>query len=125
MLKIGLDFHGVIDKYPEKFSALTVKMINQGMEVHIITGHEDTSAFRKKLNEMGIFYTHLFSIVSYHKFIGTEMKYDKKGNPWISPEAWDRTKANYCEIEKIDLIIDDSDVYGKYFESIKTIYLKF
>lgn len=124
-LKIGLDYHGIVDKYPSTFSDLTQHIIKNSWEIHIITGHEDTPQFRKKLDDMGIHFTHIFSIVSYHQSIGTKIKYDEKGNPWIDQELWDRSKADYCEREKIDFIIDDSEIYGKYFENIKTIYLKF
>lgn len=41
-MKIGLDFHGVIDADPEFFAVETELLIKAGHEVHIITGHEYT-----------------------------------------------------------------------------------
>lgn len=43
-------------------------------------------------------------------------------NPILENAVWDRTKAEYCAREEIDLHIDDSDVYGQYFT---TSYLKY
>jgi hypothetical protein len=36
-LKIGLDIHGVIDTFPEKFKQLAYALVKDGAEVHIIT----------------------------------------------------------------------------------------
>jgi hypothetical protein len=90
--------------------------------VHILTGEEDTPILREKLNTLNIYYTHLFSIASYHKSIGTKMWQDEKNTPWMDQEMWNVTKAQYCIKNKIDMHIDDSDTYGKYF---KTPYLLF
>jgi hypothetical protein len=101
---------------------LTELLILAGHEVYVITGSEDTPLFRKKLKDLKIQYTEVFSITSYHKFIGTKIKLDKKGNPWMSRKIWDKTKAWYCKKKKINLHIDDSEIYGKYFT---TPYLLF
>lgn len=119
-MKLGLDFHNVISNKPRVFSQLTESLVRVGNEVHIITGEEDTKKFREVLKNLRIHYTHLFSITTYHKEIGTEIKYDKDGKPWIDEEIWNVTKAWYCNKYKIDLHIDDSEIYGKYF---KTPYL--
>ena len=121
-MKLGLDFHGVCDDKPRIFSILTELLVGAGHEVHIITGEEDTPLLREKLKALRIHYTHLFSIASYHKSIGTKMWNDKKNTPWMDQEIWDVTKAWYCNKHKIDLHIDDSEDYGKHF---KTSYLLF
>lgn len=112
--KIGLDLHGVIDADPEHFAALSKAVIAMGGEVHIITGSMATEALFAWLKERGIKYTKVFSISSYHAAEGTKMNYDERG-PWMDSEIWNRSKAEYCSREGIDLHIDDSDVYGKYF----------
>ena len=112
-LRIGLDFHGVLDL--DIFRDLADILYSHGHEIHIITGEENTLDFRNKLDELGICYTKIFSITSYHKRKGTPVRYDKNGEPWIDKRLWNRAKADYCRRNKIDLHIDDSAVYGKYF----------
>jgi hypothetical protein len=120
-MRLGLDFHGVLDKYPEIFSNLTKILYAYGWEIHIITGQSIDEGFLQKLHSYEISYTHLFSIIDFHKKLGTEIHYDEKG-PWIDENLWNRTKAEYCERAGIDLHIDDSDVYGKFFTN--TVYLQ-
>jgi len=122
-MKVGIDFHGVIDDNPEFFSELSKLFVNNGHEVHIITGEKDTPAFRKKLSDLSIEYTHLFSIVTYHSFLGTEIWY-KMNNPYMEESTWDRSKADYCAREKIDLHVDDSEKYFKYFTTPYVLYTK-
>lgn len=120
-MKVGLDFHGVIDKQPELFAKLSNKLRMSDCEIHIITGHKITDEFVQQLKDWKIRYTHLFSIVDYHESINTFVQYDERG-PWIDEELWNKTKSIYCEEKQIDVHIDDSEIYGKYFTG-KTIYL--
>jgi hypothetical protein len=115
-MKIGLDFHGVIDAMPEFFSFFTKAMISAGAEVHIITGGA-TEDDKKLLKEHNIQYTHIFSITDYHKEKGTKTTkpHPKHGFMMVSDEEWDRTKGDYCRREGIDLHIDDTTVYNEYF----------
>ena len=114
-MKIGLDIHGVIDALPHIFSQLAALLISNGHEVHILTGHAINEKLITELKRLNIQYTHLFSITDYHRQNGTNMSFDHKGNPWMSDDDWDKTKAEYCKREGIDLHIDDSNKYGKYF----------
>lgn len=125
-LKIGLDMHGVIDKDPGLFAEITYYLIHKGNEVHIITGRELGPDLEKEIAACRVDYTAVFSITSYHKQIGTYVTY-KDGDPTqplIAPPKWDRTKADYCDREGIDIMIDDSSVYGQYFDAIKTQYIQ-
>ena len=115
MVKIGLDFHGVITENPVFFSRLSKILCRSGNEVHIITGSMVTSDLLNKLKEYDIEYTHLFSITDYHIKIGTALVGYESNRPVIDDLAWDRTKANYCREKGIDLHIDDSPEYGRYF----------
>jgi hypothetical protein len=124
MRKLGFDFHGVLDNDPEFFSELTKCLVNGGNEVHVITGEKDTPEFRKNLAEMGISYTHLFSIASHHLKIGTKVWYKDADNPFMDEETWNKTKADYCEREKIDMHLDDSEHYGKHFKTPFALYQK-
>jgi hypothetical protein len=114
-VKIGLDFHGVITENPKLFSQLSKVLCRTGHEVHIITGSKVTSGLLNKLKEFDIEYTHMFSIVDYHEQMGTEITEYENNTPRIEDKMWDRTKAQYCKENNIDLHIDDSPMYGRYF----------
>ena len=115
-MRIGFDFHGILDTY-EVFRELTRTLISKGHEVHIITGEENTKSFKKTLKDLNVRYTKIFSITSYHKKKGTEVKYDKNGEPWMDKKLWNPTKANYCKRNDIYLHIDDSLEYGDHFKT--------
>lgn len=116
--KIGLDLHGVISDMPEFFSYLSNLLINSGSEVHIITGGI-TEDDKKLLSDYNINYTHFFSIVDFHKEMGTptDGKHPKYGFDMISDEEWDRTKADYCRLHNIDIHIDDTTIYNNFFST--------
>lgn len=116
--KISLDIHGVIDSDPNFFSFLSKAIISAGGEVHVVTGGTIERA-KEEVIKYDISYTHLFSIVEYHKSIGTPTRenHPKYGFPMISDAAWDRTKADYCELHNIDLHIDDTMAYNDMFST--------
>ncbi len=114
-IKIGIDIHGVSDSNKEFFSALTKALVENGHEIHVLTGSKATKEFKKYVKEnLGLSWTHFFSITSHHKNMGTPML-EIGGKPYMDEKVWDRTKAEYCAKNKIDLHMDDSPVYGKYF----------
>lgn len=116
-MKVGIDIHGVIDADPEFFSMFSKLLHEKGHSVHVITGNEICEALVDELKSYGIYYDDLFSITTYHKSIGTYVTY-KDGDPTrplISPAKWDRTKGEYAKKIGLDIHIDDSATYGKYF----------
>lgn len=116
-LRIGIDVHGVADADREFFSDLTRLLVESGHEVHILTGSEHTLALETILRDrLGLRWTHLFSITTHHKTVGTAIDFID-GNPFMDEETWNRTKAEYCRINKVQLHIDDSPVYGRTFET--------
>lgn len=114
-MKIGIDIHGTIDTDPEYFSKYIKMLRKQGIEIHIITGEKVSVEMIEQLREWEIKYDHLFSIVDYYGALGTKIIWDKDNNPWIDKYLWDKAKSDYCRREKIDLHIDDSEIYGQYF----------
>lgn len=114
-MKLGLDVHGVIDANPKFWAAITQSLIEEGHEVHIVTGHPINDKLTSKLLIFNIKYSHTFSIVDYHKEIGTKMWQDQEGKWFMDIYDWDQTKAEYCAREGIDLHIDDSKAYGQFF----------
>lgn len=119
-LKIGLDIHGVIDHDPTLFEKLS-ELGN--VEIHIITGIKQE--LDDVVEQTKIVYDHWFSIHQECEDRGYEIRYDEKGRPWVDEELWDPLKAEYCEKVGIDILIDDSLVYGKYFDEIQTRYLQY
>jgi len=123
-MKIGIDFHGVIDKNPEFYSLISKCLINSNHEVHIITGRENDEKLRNELSIAGIVYHTIFSITSTYKDLDwVEFRRDNIGDPWMKQGTWDKAKAKYCEEYDIDCHIDDSEVYGQYFTG-RTKYIK-
>jgi len=114
-MKIGLDFHGVINKLPLFFSEISKLLKENGHEVHIITGKELTDKYLNEIYSYNISYTHIFSIITHCKNNGYNVNSTDTENPWIDMDLWNRTKAAYCLMNNIDLMIDDSKDYGEYF----------
>jgi len=120
--KIGIDVHGVITKYPQFFSTKIKELMDRGHEVHIVTGARLSSFFIQNLLNLNIQWSSIFSIVSYHEAIGTEVTYDERWRPWMDELSWTKTKGLYAKNVGLDLHIDDSEIYGEFFDD-KTKYL--
>lgn len=127
MIKIGLDIHGVIDAFPEKYLRLVQAFDPDDVEIHVITGVkqelDDTPVLQFNMDEGKQLTPHFwFSIHQECEDQGVEIIYDEKGRPHVDPRIWDRMKAEYCEKMGIDFMFDDSPVYGEYFNG-DTVYL--
>lgn len=129
-MKLGLDIHGVIDANRPLFAELTNLLqasndqyIRVGQppphEVHILTGPRSQDLKPEELD--GIWYTHLFSIVDYHIAKGTAVEW-VGGRAWMSDYDWDRTKADYAREHQLDLTIDDSETYQRFFSTPYAIF---
>jgi len=127
MIKLGLDVHGVIDEDPEFFSNLSDVMFKHGNSVFIITGREKDAELLEEVSSYKVLYTAILSITTYQKKLGTPISYldDRKSQPIMDSEIWNPTKAALCASAGIDIMIDDSLIYGKYFQDIKTQYLTY
>lgn len=114
--KIGFDIHGVIDRNPSLFSMIINEFRGLGYEVHILTGSLLSPMLVRELEKLGIKYDRLFSILSHHRENGTEM-WENEDGWWVDDNIWVETKGIYCEKHNIDFHIDDSKIYGKYFNT--------
>jgi len=116
---IALDLHGIINTAPDFFAAVTQSLVKDGWQVHVLTGsHIKEQKIEEELKGYGIAYTHLFSIADHHKNSKTPgMWYDEKGDPWVSDEEWNRTKALYCKEFNVSFCIDDTAKYANFFET--------
>ena len=120
MNKIGFDLHRVVDTDPSFFVDLALHTKKNGCEVHIITGQSFSERIYNTLigyNNGEMWWTHYFSIDAELLQKGLPYTIDKNGNRHYNEEAWNRSKAEYCKINAIDLHIDDSQKYLDYFET--------
>jgi hypothetical protein len=126
-MKLGLDIHGVIDSNPESFSFMSQSVISGGGEVHIITGGSWTTELENQLKDYRIKWTSHFSVYDYLvnsgiDSIGTIQFPDGTIQKKFDYDLWDTIKAGYCRSNKIDLHIDDTEVYSKYFTTPFLLY---
>ena len=119
-LNIGLDIHKTIDAYPSLFKFLTKTWIHTGYSVHIMTGESGVTAI-PQINELSIQRTHFFSIIDYHRETNdVNVRQDNNGNIWMDEHTWNITKGEYARRNCIDVMFDDSEIYGQYFPSTCT-----
>ncbi len=119
-IKIGIDYHGVITANPEFFKKFNHYAINNNCLIYIISGgHKED--IRKFLLSNGIAYSTIWSTVDYYDELN-QVKYFADGSFKIDDNLWDKAKAWYCAKNKIDIHIDDSVIYGKYFTTPFCLY---
>ena len=126
-MKLGLDIHGVIDSNPKSFAFMSQSIISNGGEVHIITGGSWTTELEDQLKGYGIKWTSHFSVYDYLvnsgiDSIGTIQFPDGTIQEKFDYDLWDTIKAGYCKSNEIDLHIDDTEVYSKYFTTPFLLY---
>jgi hypothetical protein len=124
MMKLGLDFHGVITDNFKFFANFADMVLRSGGEVHIITGAR-REMFEKQCKEFfnePIPHSDFFSISDYHIEKGTPVDLSDPDFPKMDSKIWDGTKANYCREQGIDLMIDDSPHYGEHFTTPYMLY---
>ena len=119
-LKIGLDYHGVISRYPHYFSQFSKEVLAKGHELHIITGGPQ-EIIEKRLKQEHINYSFIFAILDHYASLG-EVRYFSNGEFKIDDDLWNKAKAEYCLKNNIDLHIDDSFCYGLWFNTPYCFY---
>ena len=115
LIRIGLDFHGVITDNPSYFKDFCDGALSRGWEVHIITGGPRAKV-AAQLQEWGIRYSCLFAIFDFYKRKGQAEIY-ANGEFKIDKQLWDTAKSKYCRRNNITLQIDDSKVYQQGFST--------
>jgi len=115
-MKIGLDVHGVIDQHLGFWAIVTDLLVNNGHEVHIITGLTKKDYDQKALSTW-IKFTHFHSITDNLHENGQVYKTDIHGRKYFDEYEWNTAKAKYCDAFGIEVMLDNSDIYGKYFST--------
>ena len=121
-LKVGLDIHGVIDAFPERFKMLSSALAKDGAEVHIVTGIKRSMEVDAMLESAGITFTHYFSIVEQLEFDDHDINW-VNGLPFTDEKVWNYAKRNYCDRVGIDFMFDDSPTYLETFHDIDSTYV--
>jgi len=121
-IKMGIDIRQMGAVKESFFSELSRLLVKSGHEVHLLIEEEFTPALEKYLrDDLRLSWTHLFSVPTYQKARGVNITYIQ-GFPYMDEEIWNRTKAEYCREQNLDLHIDHSDVYARHFT---TAYARF
>ena len=119
-IKIGIDYHGVITANPDFFRKFNKYAIENNCLIYIISGghKKDIEAY---LNKHTIAYSVIWSTLDYYDDL-QKVEYFDDGTFKVDDTLWDKAKAWYCVQNDIDIHIDDSVVYGKYFTTPFCLY---
>lgn len=115
-MKIGLDFHGVINQMPKFFSCINKALINDGHEIHIITGGTKKEV-EKYCKKNKIVYTILYAMIDTFIKKGKPHLKDKQGRYTFNNVDWNKEKGKYCKQNKIDFHFDDTIDYASHFKT--------
>lgn len=127
-MKLMLDIHGVLDSNPELFVSIATLLRSSSFEneVHIVTGESITPKLIDQLkgyNNGVEFWDHLVSIQDeLLKGEVSTLGIDSFGRPRFPDDIWDSFKGKYCAQHDIDLAIDDTEAYRKYFDTPFLLY---
>lgn len=119
-LKIGLDYHGVIDKKPEYFAEFCTLARQHGHRIYIITGGPEVKV-KEYLDAAHIPYDFIFAISDYYQALG-KTTMDTDGNIVVPDELWNTAKADFCRRNRINIHIDDSCEYLHWFSTPFCLY---
>ena len=124
-MRLGLDFHGVIDANPKLFVDLAIILLIDKLEVHIITGNPYSPEFEKQLlsyNDGTKWWTHIYSITDDLSSNKENYDIDTKGGKMFNDEIWCKAKSIYCKDNDITLHIDDRPEYLEHFTTPCVLY---
>ena len=121
-LKIGLDYHGVIDNNINYFSVFCRKAKRRGHDIYVITGGPKVSV-SQKLNAINMPYDMCFAISDYYIALH-KIEQNSKGKVVIPDNLWNMAKADFCRRSKINIHIDDSVKYINWFSTPYCYYNK-
>ena len=114
-LKIGLDYHGVIDCKLSYFADFCALARHRGHLIYIITGGPMFKV-RQLLTKQGIEYDFIFAISDYCQALG-EIEQDLSGDLVVPEHCWNKAKADFCRRNHINFHIDDSKEYENWFST--------
>ncbi len=122
-MKVAFDIHGVTDTF-EVFREMIRKYCDDpSVEVHIVTGSTRERAEGELAGLIDLDQVDGFFSITDHlqERPDVEVKWIN-GLPWADETAWNNAKADYCYENQIDILFDDSPIYGPTFDGIDTIF---
>lgn len=121
-MKLGLDFYGILDKYPEQMITLAQDTIKKGGRVYIITGAPSDEVRTKMIDLMTKFmiskpfWNNIYSIVDWMKQKGIPHHTKADGSVWALREHdWNSIKGKIAIELGLNLHIDNTEAYREYF----------
>lgn len=119
-MKIGIDYHGVINSNPDFFQKFNASALKNKHDIIILSGStvKDVEAY---LNAHHIAFSGVYSLLDDFKSRGLVQFYED-GSFFVNNEIWNKAKAKYCFDHHVDVHIDDSTVYGAYFQTPFCLY---
>jgi hypothetical protein len=124
-MKVAFDIHGVADTFPVFQEMIRKYIADPDVEVHIVTGLTESEATKQvghlvDLDKIDGY----FSIADHLESRPDVVVKWINGLPWADETAWNNAKADYCYENQIDILFDDSPIYGPTFDNIDTIYVQ-
>jgi hypothetical protein len=123
-MKLGLDVHGVIDADPVRFEEVAREIRQDGGKIVLITGHPIDQQLYDELSSCGFDqFDEVISIQDELEKRGYPVLYlDKHGRNHYDDMAWDSFKGLFCKEYGINLHVDDTFKYLKFFETPCAFY---
>lgn len=119
-LKLGLDYHGVINQKPEYFAAFCRLATERGHRIYIITGGPAVKV-KQYLAAADISYDFLFAVADYYQALG-QVEQRPDGGFEVAEYLWNMAKAEFCRRCRVNLHIDDSIEYLHWFSTPFCLY---
>lgn len=125
-MNLSLDLHGVIDRDPDTFRSIAMKVLEDGGEVTIISGSLPDTLLAH-LVQYHIPHTRWISTTQFLINRGYPWEYDVHHRPSFDITVWNAAKGSVIrQLNKrggaIDIHVDDSAVYGEAFPAETLFY---
>lgn len=121
-LKIGLDYHGLIDINVAFFSRFCTNAKVRGHSVYIITGGPKVMA-EHDLAKNNIKHDFVYAISDHYQAL-KDIDQSINGKLYIPDNLWNRAKAEFCRKNQINIHIDDNMEYLRSFSTPYCYYNK-
>ncbi len=124
-MEIAFDFHGVLEKYPDKFRSLLASLntintviILSGPPYQQISDELTASGYRKYKH-----YDRIISVVDWLKSKKIKMTQHRDGSWYCGDKDWWSSKAKICAENKIDMLFDDKLKYSEYITDENLLFM--
>lgn len=124
-MNIAFDFHGVLEKYPDKLKPILVSL-RTDHTIIILSGPSLDQIYdelKKSDYIIGCHYDYALSVVDWLKKKNVKMKLNKNGSWYCNSRIWWKSKSEICKENNIDLLFDDNIKYKKYIKDNNPLFL--